>query len=75
MQWMAPEVVVCENDKSKPYDNKCDIWSFGITAIEFAETKAPYHDLHPMKVPRRPCLRAAQLARCSSKSHQARRRR
>jgi serine/threonine protein kinase len=48
--WMAPEVIVCENDKSKPYDNKCDIWSLGITLIEFAELKAPHHDLHPMKV-------------------------
>ena len=48
--WMAPEVIVCENDRSKPYDNKCDIWSLSITLIEFAEVRVPYHDLHPMKV-------------------------
>eukprot|EP00035_Acanthoeca_spectabilis_P034487 m.29399 g.29399 ORF g.29399 m.29399 type:complete len:842 (-) comp6682_c0_seq1:165-2690(-) len=48
--WMAPEVVLCENSKEKPYDSKADVWSFGITMIEFAETSPPYHDLHPMRV-------------------------
>lgn len=39
--WMAPEVVLCENSKEKPYDSKADVWSFGITMIEFAETSPP----------------------------------
>lgn len=48
--WMAPEVVICENVRDKPYDNKCDIWSLGITLIELAEMSPPYHDMHPMRV-------------------------
>ena len=48
--WMAPEVIACEKDRTKSYDNHCDIWSLGITLIEFAETRAPNSDLHPMKV-------------------------
>jgi serine/threonine protein kinase len=36
------QVVLCENSKDKPYDSKCDIWSFGVTLIEFAETSPPY---------------------------------
>lgn len=48
--WMAPEVVICENSKTVPYSSACDIWSFGITLIEFAEIKPPNSDLHPIKV-------------------------
>lgn len=48
--WMAPEVVLCENSKDKPYDYSSDMWSFGITLIELAETSPPYSDMHPMRV-------------------------
>eukprot|EP00051_Salpingoeca_urceolata_P005331 m.72254 g.72254 ORF g.72254 m.72254 type:complete len:397 (+) comp14241_c2_seq1:408-1598(+) len=48
--WMAPEVVACEKSKATPYGFEVDIWSFGITLIELAERRAPFHDVHPMKV-------------------------
>ncbi|ESN90504.1 hypothetical protein HELRODRAFT_131625, partial [Helobdella robusta] len=48
--WMAPEVVVCETMKDNPYDHKADIWSLGITLIEFAQLEPPNHEMHPMRV-------------------------
>ena len=35
--WMAPEVIVCETSPTDTYDFKSDIWSLGITMIEFAQ--------------------------------------
>ncbi|XP_032397777.1 STE20-like serine/threonine-protein kinase isoform X1 [Etheostoma spectabile] len=48
--WMAPEVVMCETSKDRPYDFKADIWSLGITLIELAQIEPPNHEMNPMRV-------------------------
>ncbi|CAB0034186.1 unnamed protein product [Trichogramma brassicae] len=48
--WMAPEVVLCETFRDNPYDFKVDIWSLGITLIEFAQIEPPNHEMSPMRV-------------------------
>ncbi|CAG4948319.1 unnamed protein product [Parnassius apollo] len=48
--WMAPEVVLCETFRDNPYDFKVDIWSLGITLIEFAQMEPPNHEMTPMRV-------------------------
>uniref|UniRef100_A0A8C8GBQ9 Non-specific serine/threonine protein kinase n=1 Tax=Oncorhynchus tshawytscha TaxID=74940 RepID=A0A8C8GBQ9_ONCTS len=45
--WMAPEVAAVE--KKGGYNQLCDIWAVGITAIELAELQPPMFDLHPMR--------------------------
>lgn len=46
--WMAPEVAAVE--RKGGYNQLCDIWAIGITAIELAELQPPMFDLHPMRV-------------------------
>ncbi|XP_041819905.1 mitogen-activated protein kinase kinase kinase kinase 3-like isoform X4 [Chelmon rostratus] len=45
--WMAPEVAAVE--RTGGYNQLCDIWAVGITAIELAELQPPMFDLHPMR--------------------------
>lgn len=43
--WMAPELITGQN-----YNDKVDIWAFGILLIELAEGQPPYANENPMKV-------------------------
>lgn len=47
---MAPELVLCETFRDNPYDYKVDIWSLGITLIEFAQMEPPNSEMSPMRV-------------------------
>ncbi|KAF9811956.1 hypothetical protein SFRURICE_021313 [Spodoptera frugiperda] len=44
--WMAPEVVTCGEEG---YGNRIDVWALGITAIEMADGKAPFQEMHPTR--------------------------
>ncbi|KAG7470769.1 hypothetical protein MATL_G00117300 [Megalops atlanticus] len=46
--WMAPEVAAVEIKGG--YNELCDVWSVGITAIELAELQPPMFDVHPLRV-------------------------
>ena len=58
--WMAPEVIACDENPDATYDNRSDLWSLGITAIEMAEAQPPLCDMHPMRalflIPRYYCF-------------------
>uniref|UniRef100_A0A8C3CM15 Mitogen-activated protein kinase kinase kinase kinase 3 n=1 Tax=Cairina moschata TaxID=8855 RepID=A0A8C3CM15_CAIMO len=52
--WMAPEVAAVE--RKGGYNQLCDLWAVGITAIELAELQPPMFDLHPMRLARAKCM-------------------
>ncbi|OAF66299.1 hypothetical protein A3Q56_05978 [Intoshia linei] len=43
--WMAPEII-----EHKPYDEKVDIWSLGIMALEMVAGRVPHSQYHPTKI-------------------------
>jgi serine/threonine protein kinase len=63
--WMAPEVI-----QEVGYGVQADIWSFGITMIELAEERPPYHEMHPMRamfmIPSKPPPKLANEEKFSS---------
>jgi len=40
-RWLAPEVI---QGKGKHFDEKADIWSFGMVLLEMVTLQVPYHD-------------------------------
>ncbi|XP_076048131.1 sterile20-like kinase isoform X6 [Oratosquilla oratoria] len=48
--WLAPEVILCETFIDAKYDYKADIWSLGISLIEFAQMDPPNHEVSPVRV-------------------------
>ncbi|XP_076302995.1 LOW QUALITY PROTEIN: neither inactivation nor afterpotential protein C-like, partial [Lasioglossum baleicum] len=48
--WMAPEVAMSKGaGSSGGYGNRADVWAIGITAIELADGKPPFQDMHPTR--------------------------
>ncbi|XP_076177941.1 STKc_myosinIII_N_like and MYSc_Myo21 domain-containing protein ninaC [Ptiloglossa arizonensis] len=48
--WMAPEVATSKPHNAKSgYGNRADVWAIGITAIELADGKPPFQDMHPTR--------------------------
>ena len=71
--WMSPEVIACDENPDAKYDNRSDLWSLGITAIEMAESHPPLCDMHPMRalflIPRSPPPRLKPTRKWGKKFH------
>ncbi|XP_044750969.1 neither inactivation nor afterpotential protein C [Coccinella septempunctata] len=48
--WMAPESIQATNGDEISYDNRYDVWSLGMTAIELGDGKTPFKDMHPTRI-------------------------
>lgn len=46
--WIAPEVA-SSSVTDVGYDSRIDVWAIGITAIELADGKAPFENMHPTR--------------------------
>lgn len=47
--WMAPEIVTSKGEPDTGYGSRADVWAIGITAIELADGKPPFRDMHPSR--------------------------
>ncbi|KAI4482907.1 hypothetical protein M0802_013616 [Mischocyttarus mexicanus] len=48
--WMAPEMVTSKATGSDSgYGSRADVWAIGITAIELADGRPPFQDMHPTR--------------------------
>jgi len=61
--WMAPEII----SGADGYDYKADVWSFGISAIELAQGKAPYHGQNKFEIMRKIQMNPPQKLKDPSK--------
>ena len=50
IDYMAPEIIDNQLGNKHGYNQKVDIWSLGIVAIEMVKGKTPYIEFKPMKV-------------------------
>lgn len=47
--WMAPEIISSATERNDVYDNRVDVWSLGIMAVELGEGRSPFEGMHPSR--------------------------